>query len=74
MCVYTNNGSSPLGCATGALVAVVVALAIGQTFMGIALCHPPTRETLRAAYPSVRSSLSATTLRWQAAGFFVMSW
>ncbi|KAJ7519455.1 hypothetical protein O6H91_20G039200 [Diphasiastrum complanatum] len=73
-CIYTNTGRTALACASGALVALVLAMTVNQFFTGITLCSPSPSDTVHRLTLWTSSSLSTSSLRWQAAAFFVFSW
>ncbi|GLJ09735.1 hypothetical protein SUGI_0114910 [Cryptomeria japonica] len=74
-CMYRKNGFVPIACALGSLLAMGMAMGIGNAYICLALCSPPANDQFRPLETWIDSDSNYyKALGWQAAGSFLCSW
>ncbi|GLJ09745.1 hypothetical protein SUGI_0115110 [Cryptomeria japonica] len=74
-CMYVDSGRSALVSGVGSMLAMGVAMGIGQAYMWMALCTASATDTFRPLAAWTESDSNHYTIfRWQALASFVLSW
>lgn len=72
-CRYSGNGKTPLICAAGAFVALVIAMVVQHTHLLLSVSKSDPDPSLLLTWDPL-SNDHLNTLTWQAAFFFVTTW
>ncbi|KAL7594875.1 hypothetical protein Lser_V15G31341 [Lactuca serriola] len=72
-CRYSGNGETPLICAAGAFVALVIAMVVQHTHLLLSVSKSDPDPSLLLTWDPL-SNDHLNTLTWQAAFFFVTTW